>query len=126
MPCAPVDGMDPVVVAESVKEAVDEARKGDGPTFLEMKTYRFKGTQCLMHKNTVPKMRLLNIKRLIPFLRYSTRLRKINGLRIRKFKPFKTVKATVKEAVDFAESSFPSNDSLYQNVYAEEYPFIKE
>ena len=34
---------------------------------------------------------------------------------------------TVKEAVDFAESSpFPSNDSLYQNVYAEEYPFIKE
>ena len=37
------------------------------------------------------------------------------------------VKATVKEAVDYAESSpFPTNDSLYENVYAEEYPFIKE
>ncbi len=37
------------------------------------------------------------------------------------------IKETVKEAVDFAEESpFPSNESLYQNVYAEEYPFIKE
>jgi pyruvate dehydrogenase E1 component alpha subunit len=37
------------------------------------------------------------------------------------------VKAEVKEAVDFAESSdFPSNGALYENVYAEEYPFIKE
>ena len=37
------------------------------------------------------------------------------------------VKATVKEAVDFAEESpFPENDSLYKNVYAEEYPFIKD
>ncbi len=40
MPCAPVDGMDPVAVAEAVKEAVDRARKGEGRTFLEMKTYR--------------------------------------------------------------------------------------
>jgi pyruvate dehydrogenase E1 component alpha subunit len=37
------------------------------------------------------------------------------------------IKATIKEAVDYAESSpFPPNDSLYQNVYVEEYPFIKE
>jgi pyruvate dehydrogenase E1 component alpha subunit len=37
------------------------------------------------------------------------------------------VKAEVKEAVDFAESSdFPANGALYENVYAEEYPFIKE
>ena len=40
MPCAPVDGMDPVAVAESVKEALDRARKGDGPTFLALKHYR--------------------------------------------------------------------------------------
>ena len=37
------------------------------------------------------------------------------------------IKGIVKEAVDFAEESpFPSNDALYNNVYVEDYPFIKE
>ena len=43
MPCGPVDGMNPVKVAEAMTEAIDRARRGDGPTFLEMKTYRYKG-----------------------------------------------------------------------------------
>ena len=43
MPCGPVDGMNPVKVAEAVFEAVERARRGDGPTFLEMKTYRYRG-----------------------------------------------------------------------------------
>ena len=43
MPCGPVDGMDPVKVAKAVDEAILRARKGDGPTFLEMKTYRYRG-----------------------------------------------------------------------------------
>lgn len=43
MPCGPVDGMNPVKVAEAMHEAIDRARRGDGPTFLEMKTYRYRG-----------------------------------------------------------------------------------
>ena len=43
MPCGPIDGMDPVKVAKSVFEAINRARKGDGPTFLEAKTYRYRG-----------------------------------------------------------------------------------
>ena len=42
MPCGPIDGMDPVKVAEGT-EAINRARKGDGPTFLEAKTYRYRG-----------------------------------------------------------------------------------
>jgi pyruvate dehydrogenase E1 component alpha subunit len=34
----PVDGMNPVKVAEAMTEAIERARRGDGPTFLEMKT----------------------------------------------------------------------------------------
>ena len=40
MPSAPVEGMKPEVVFEAVKKAVDRARKGLGPSFLEIKTYR--------------------------------------------------------------------------------------
>jgi pyruvate dehydrogenase E1 component alpha subunit len=43
MPCGPVDGMNPVKVAEAMHEAMERARRGDGPTFLEMKTYRYRG-----------------------------------------------------------------------------------
>jgi TPP-dependent pyruvate/acetoin dehydrogenase alpha subunit len=31
MPCGPVDGMNPVKVAEAMTEAIDRARRGDGP-----------------------------------------------------------------------------------------------
>lgn len=43
MPCAAVDGMDPAVVYSAMQEAIDRARSGGGPTFLEIRTYRYKG-----------------------------------------------------------------------------------
>ena len=36
-------GHDPSVVKERVQQAVDRARKGEGPTFIEIETYRFRG-----------------------------------------------------------------------------------
>ena len=41
MPGVVVDGMDAVAVFEAAGEAIARARKGDGPTLLECKTYRF-------------------------------------------------------------------------------------
>mgnify|MGYP000120482121 CR=1 FL=1 len=43
MPCGPVDGMNPVKVAEAMEEAIERARRGDGPTLLDIKTYRYRG-----------------------------------------------------------------------------------
>jgi pyruvate dehydrogenase E1 component alpha subunit len=43
MPADMVDGMTPENVHEAVARAVKRARSGDGPTLLEMKTYRYKG-----------------------------------------------------------------------------------
>ena len=43
MPCGPVDGMNPVKVAEALDEAIERARSNKGPTLLEMKTYRYRG-----------------------------------------------------------------------------------
>lgn len=38
-----VDGMDVVAVYEVAKEAVERARRGEGPTIIECKTYRWQG-----------------------------------------------------------------------------------
>jgi len=43
MPGVIVDGMDIVEVRKTIKEAVDKARAGDGPTLVECKTYRWYG-----------------------------------------------------------------------------------
>jgi pyruvate dehydrogenase E1 component alpha subunit len=38
-----VDGMDVLAVRAAAAKAVARAREGDGPTILEMKTYRYRG-----------------------------------------------------------------------------------
>jgi pyruvate dehydrogenase E1 component alpha subunit len=43
MPGDQVEGMDVIAVYESMKQAVERARGGGGPTLLEVKTYRFRG-----------------------------------------------------------------------------------
>jgi TPP-dependent pyruvate/acetoin dehydrogenase alpha subunit len=43
MRAAIADGMDVLSVYQAVSEAVERARKGQGPTLVECKTYRFRG-----------------------------------------------------------------------------------
>jgi pyruvate dehydrogenase E1 component alpha subunit len=43
MPHYAVDGMDVHATRKGIKEAVDRARSGGGPTLIEAKTYRFAG-----------------------------------------------------------------------------------
>ena len=43
VPSRPIDGNDIVATYTAAAEAVDRARKGDGPSFLEMRTYRLRG-----------------------------------------------------------------------------------
>ncbi|MBM3458273.1 MAG: hypothetical protein FJX77_07050, partial [Armatimonadetes bacterium] len=43
MPGILVDGQDVLAVREAVEEAVERARRGDGPTLIECKTYRYYG-----------------------------------------------------------------------------------
>jgi TPP-dependent pyruvate/acetoin dehydrogenase alpha subunit len=43
LPTAQVDGNDVIAVHEAVKEAVDRARAGGGPSFVEARTYRLSG-----------------------------------------------------------------------------------
>ena len=43
IPGVVVDGMDVIAVYEAAKKAVERARKGEGPTLIECKTYRWQG-----------------------------------------------------------------------------------
>ena len=43
MPGVRIDGMDINVVHQTMTEAVARARAGEGPTFIEAMTYRYKG-----------------------------------------------------------------------------------
>jgi pyruvate dehydrogenase E1 component alpha subunit len=43
MPGVRVDGNDPLAVVAALNDALDRARRGDGPSFLECVTFRFKG-----------------------------------------------------------------------------------
>ena len=43
IPGVVVDGMDVLAVYEAAQEAIERARKGEGPTLIECKTYRWQG-----------------------------------------------------------------------------------
>ncbi|MEM6288504.1 MAG: thiamine pyrophosphate-dependent enzyme, partial [Bacteroidota bacterium] len=54
MPGLVVDGNDIEAVIEAVNEAADRARRGDGPTLLEMKTFRVRGHEEASGTKYVP------------------------------------------------------------------------
>jgi TPP-dependent pyruvate/acetoin dehydrogenase alpha subunit len=53
MPAVTVDGMDPVIVLDSARDAVARARGGGGPTLIECLTYRFDAHHTWEHKARV-------------------------------------------------------------------------
>jgi pyruvate dehydrogenase E1 component alpha subunit len=50
IPAATVDGQDPAAVYEATRVAVERARAGEGPTFLECHTERFDAHHTFEHK----------------------------------------------------------------------------
>jgi pyruvate dehydrogenase E1 component alpha subunit len=127
MPCAPVDAMSPVKVAEALSPAIERARNGEGPTFLEMKTYRYRGhsmsdAQHYRTKDEVSEYKKIDpitqVKDLILKKKYSTQeeLSKIDD----------KIKNKVKECEKFAEESdYPDLSLMYDAVYEQnDYPFL--
>ncbi|WP_298495138.1 pyruvate dehydrogenase (acetyl-transferring) E1 component subunit alpha [uncultured Algibacter sp.] len=128
MPCGPVDGMNPIKVAEAFDEAITRARTGGGPTFLELKTYRYRGhsmsdAQHYRTKDEVNEYKKIDpitqVKDVILEKKYATE----DDIKVID----KRVKSRVAECEKFAEESpFPEKQQLYDMVYEQEdYPFIQ-
>ena len=127
MPCGPVDGMNPIKVAEAMDEAIERARRGDGPTFLEMKTYRYRGhsmsdAQLYRTKDEVEEYRKID-----PITQVLDIIKENNYATDAEIEAIdKRVSDLVAECEKFAEESpFPEVQQLYDVVYDQEnYPFI--
>ncbi|MDG1790490.1 MAG: pyruvate dehydrogenase (acetyl-transferring) E1 component subunit alpha [Flavobacteriales bacterium] len=127
MPCKPVDGMKPEVVAEALDEAIKRARSGNGPTFLEIRTYRYRGhsmsdAQHYRTKKEVSEKQeedpISYIKSILLEKKYATE-EQINEID-------QKVKHLVAECEQFAEDSpYPEKNVMYDVVYEQEdYPFL--
>jgi pyruvate dehydrogenase E1 component alpha subunit len=128
MPCGPVDGMDPVAVAKAMDEAIKRARSGNGPTFLEMKTYRYRGHSMSDAQHYRTKDEVAEYKKIDPITQVLDIIKEKKYASQEEIDTIdKEVKALVKECEEFAESSaFPEISQLYDVVYEQEdYPFIK-
>jgi pyruvate dehydrogenase E1 component alpha subunit len=129
MPAETVDGMKVEAVYEAAKKAVERARKGDGPTLLDVKTYRFKGHSMSDPQTYRSKEEVEEFKNQDPI---DWTLNEIYKNKIASEDEIKAinekVKALVEESVKFAEESeFPQPEALYEYVYAQkDYPFIKD
>ena len=129
IPCGPVEGMDPVAVYEGVSKAVDRARKGEGPSLLEINTYRYKGHSMSDAQHYRTKDEVAEYQKIDPITTCKEVIRSKGYATENELASIdQRVKERVSECVQFAEESpFPKAEELYQNVYTQkDYPFITE
>lgn len=129
IPSESVDGMQCETVHDAVAKAADRARKGDGPTFLEICTYRYKGHSMSDPQKYRTKEEVESYKKLDPIettletilkKKYATQ-EQINAINL-------AVENEIEECVKFAEESpYPNDDELLKDIYTQaDYPFITE
>lgn len=126
IPSAPVNAMSPVKVAEAANEAIERARNGKGPTFLELKTYRFRGHSMSDAEPYRNKEEIEKYKKRDPILLVKNQILKNKWANEETFKVIEEeIKKSIEECVDFAEKSYlPPIKNMYNIVYDTDYfPF---
>lgn len=129
MPSEAVNGMSVEEVYDAVKRAADRARKGDGPTLLEMKTYRYKGHSMSDPAKYRTKEEVENYKKQDPIQQVLDVIIKNKYASDEELEAIQNrVNSEVEESVKFSEESpFPDASELYEDVYSQAgYPFIKD
>jgi pyruvate dehydrogenase E1 component alpha subunit len=129
MPSFNVDGMSAEAVHNALIEASARARKGDGPTFLNIMTYRYKGHSMSDPQKYRTKEEVAHYQSIDPIeTTLVTILKKKYATQKWVEEIDEKVNAIVQECVDFSENSpLPDNDELYKDIYVQEdYPFMKD
>ncbi|MFN3529480.1 MAG: pyruvate dehydrogenase (acetyl-transferring) E1 component subunit alpha [Bacteroidia bacterium] len=129
MPSQWVDGMSCEAVHEAMAEAVERARKGDGPTFLEIRTYRYRGHSMSDPAKYRTKEEVEDYKAKDPIVvTRATILKKKYATEAELEAIDEKIEERVKASVEFAENSpWPDESELYTDVYDQaDYPFIMD
>ena len=129
MPSKVVDGMSVEDVHEAVIEAAERARKGEGPTLLDIRTYRYKGHSMSDPQKYRTKKEVESYKAKDPITGVLETIKKYKFCTDAELKKINIrVKQVIEESVKFAEGSLdPKPDELYKDVYKQDdYPFIIE
>jgi len=117
-----VDGNDVLAVHEAANEAVTRARRGEGPTLIECKTYRRKGHSRVDPAKYRPKKEVEEWMSRDPIGRFKDRLLQANSLTKTEISQIENeVAAEIEAAVKFAmESPYPAPEEALEDVYAQE------
>jgi pyruvate dehydrogenase E1 component alpha subunit len=120
IPGVVVDGNDVLAVYETTQKAVERARKGEGPTLIECKTYRLKGHSRVDPAKYRPKEEVEEWLAKDPIKRFKEKLLQTNTLTESEIQQIeKEVSAEIEEAVKFAmESPYPAPEEALEDVYA--------
>ena len=129
MPSEPVDAMDVEAVHEAVSRAAERARKGDGPTFLEFRTDRYRGHSMSDPQKYRTKDELEQYKQRDPIENVRATILKEKLATEEDLAAIdQKIKGIVDESVKFAEESpYPGPEEAFRDVYMQkDYPFIME
>lgn len=129
MPSESVDGMNPEAVADAVKRAAERGRKGEGPTLLDIETYRYKGHSMSDPQKYRTKEEVSEFIEKDPIDFVLDRIKKEKWMTEKQIQAVKDdVKATVEESVRFAEESpDPQAHEIYEDVYmTPNYPYVND
>lgn len=128
MPGEIVDGMDILEVRSSVAKAVDYARKGNGPSLIEAKTYRYFGHSHSDPRAYRTKEEEKEWKDRDPVKVMKQNMKSVGMLSDEEFDGLnKAVKAKLKTAMDYSNKSAPADPSeLETDVFAPFHFTIKD
>jgi pyruvate dehydrogenase E1 component alpha subunit len=129
MPSESVDGMKCETVHEAIARAAERGRKGEGPTFLEICTYRYKGHSMSDPQKYRSKEEVDAYKLQDPIeTTADTILKKKMATQADLDAISTAVDAEIDACVQFAEESpFPDDSELLKDIYTQvDYPFLAE
>jgi len=123
IPAISVDGNDVLAVYQAAQWAIERTRNGDGPSFVECKTYRWRGHHMGDQGDTYGYRKQEEVekwKQKCPINRlkkYLTQEKGVPGLVLENIE--KDVQEQIDEAVEFAKSEpFADPSEVYKDVYA--------
>lgn len=123
-PGVTIDGNDVVAVWNATRKALHRARSGEGPTLIEMKTYRWFGHSDIDPADYRSDDEVEAWMEKDPLPRYAAWLEEEGVLDEETLDGIvERVEAEIEEAIEFAEASErPEPDQFLSEVYAHEYP----